>query len=161
MPSGPTNFDHLGLLCPASSVDDEVAFLNAALGPLGIKEQFRIMPLVVAMGDSPQNAFLWVSGLRNREEIKDPVTPIHVAFKAKGSLDPYPPTIIYADRPPSDRAAVDDFHKAGMAAGGKDNGAPGLRKQYHAGYYGAFLISPCGHNVEAVIHEAPDRDAEQ
>ena len=51
-----------------------------------------------------------------------------------------------------DRAAVDAFYRAALAAGGKDNGAPGLRPQYHPDYYGAFVLDPDGHNVEAVCH---------
>lgn len=53
------------------------------------------------------------------------------------------------------RAAVDAFHAAALAAGAKDNGAPGLRPHYHADYYGAFVIDPDGHNLEAVCH-APE-----
>jgi catechol 2,3-dioxygenase-like lactoylglutathione lyase family enzyme len=53
----------------------------------------------------------------------------------------------------SSRAAVDAFYKAAIAAGGRDNGAPGLRPQYHAHYYGAFVLDPDGHNIEAVCHE--------
>ena len=60
--------------------------------------------------------------------------PTHVAFAA-----------------PS-RAAVDAFHRAALAAGGRDNGAPGLRPHYHAHYYGAFVFDPDGHNIEAVCH---------
>ena len=84
MPASSNNIDHVALFSPADLVDEEVRFLDAALGPLGIKEQFRIMPLVVAMGDSPQNTFLWVSGLKGQEQVKGSVTPIHYAFKAKG-----------------------------------------------------------------------------
>jgi catechol 2,3-dioxygenase-like lactoylglutathione lyase family enzyme len=58
----------------------------------------------------------------------------HLAFQAK------------------DRAMVDAFHTAALAAGGKDNGAPGERSQYHPGYYGAFVIDPDGNNIEAVYH---------
>jgi len=54
-----------------------------------------------------------------------------------------------------DRAAVDAFHKAALAAGARDNGAPGLRPQYHASYYAAFVIDPNGHRLEAVCHQ-PD-----
>ena len=61
--------------------------------------------------------------------------PIHVAFRV------------------SSRAAVDAFYKAAIAAGGRDNGAPGLRPHYHANYYGAFVLDPDGHNIEAVCHE--------
>lgn len=51
-----------------------------------------------------------------------------------------------------DRAGVDAFHRAALAAGGRDNGAPGLRPQYHANYYGAFVLDPDGYNIEAVCH---------
>jgi catechol 2,3-dioxygenase-like lactoylglutathione lyase family enzyme len=64
----------------------------------------------------------------------------HLAFQAK------------------DRAAVDAFHKAGLAAGAKDNGAPGIRA-YHPGYYAAFLIDPDGNNIEAVFHGEHSRSA--
>ena len=53
------------------------------------------------------------------------------------------------------RAAVDAFYTAALAAGGTDNGAPGLRPHYHESYYGAFVLDPDGHNVEAVCH-APE-----
>src|ERR1700733_13819476 len=55
-----------------------------------------------------------------------------------------------------DRDAVDTFHAAGLVAGGSDNGAPGPRPHYHAAYYGAFVLDPDGHNIEAVCHEAPE-----
>ncbi len=51
------------------------------------------------------------------------------------------------------RAEVDAFFKAAMAAGGRDNGAPGLRPQYHPNYYGAFVLDPDGNNIEAVCHD--------
>jgi len=51
-----------------------------------------------------------------------------------------------------DRAAVKAFHQAALAAGAKDNGEPGLRPEYHEGYYGAFVLDPDGHNIEAVCH---------
>jgi catechol 2,3-dioxygenase-like lactoylglutathione lyase family enzyme len=52
----------------------------------------------------------------------------------------------------SSRAQVDDFYKAAMAAGGRDNGPPGIRAHYHPGYYGAFVLDPDGYNIEAVCH---------
>ncbi|ATE67061.1 VOC family protein [Rhizorhabdus dicambivorans] len=58
-----------------------------------------------------------------------------------------------------DRAMVDAFHRAGLAAGGRDNGAPGERP-YHPGYYGAFLIDPDGNNIEAVYHGPAGRSAD-
>jgi catechol 2,3-dioxygenase-like lactoylglutathione lyase family enzyme len=60
----------------------------------------------------------------------------------------------WAFKAPS-RAAVDAFHAAGLAAGGRDDGAPGLRPDYHAGYYAAFLIDPDGNRIEAVCHASP------
>ena len=65
----------------------------------------------------------------------------HLAFQAK------------------DRATVDAFHEAGLAAGGRDNGAPGLRPNYHPGYYAAFLLDPDGNNIEAVFHGPAERSA--
>ncbi len=66
-----------------------------------------------------------------------PSTPrVHVAFRARS------------------RAEVDAFHRAALAAGGRDNGGPGLRPQYHANYYGSFILDPDGYNVEAVCHRA-------
>lgn len=55
----------------------------------------------------------------------------------------------------SSRATVDAFHEAAVAAGGRDNGAPGLRPRYHPNYYSAYVLDPDGHNIEAVCHEAP------
>jgi catechol 2,3-dioxygenase-like lactoylglutathione lyase family enzyme len=51
------------------------------------------------------------------------------------------------------RQQVDDFHRLALGAGGKDNGAPGLRPKYHANYYAAFVIGPDGHNIELVCHK--------
>jgi catechol 2,3-dioxygenase-like lactoylglutathione lyase family enzyme len=61
--------------------------------------------------------------------------PVHVAFASP------------------DRKTVDAFHQAALAAGGRDNGAPGLRPQYHPAYYGAFVLDPDGNNIEAVCHQ--------
>jgi catechol 2,3-dioxygenase-like lactoylglutathione lyase family enzyme len=72
----------------------------------------------------------WVEGN------KQPKDRVHVAFLASG------------------REMVRAFYDAAIAAGGKDNGEPGVRPHYHANYYGAFVIDPDGHNVEAVCHDA-------
>jgi catechol 2,3-dioxygenase-like lactoylglutathione lyase family enzyme len=64
----------------------------------------------------------------------EPSAPVHVAFR-------------------TDRATVDAFHAAAIAAGGTDNGAPGLRPDYHEHYYAAFVLDPEGSNIEAVCHE--------
>jgi catechol 2,3-dioxygenase-like lactoylglutathione lyase family enzyme len=77
-----------------------------------------------------------------------------VRFKEAWDLDDRNgPPIHVAFRVPS-RAAVDAFHRAAIAAGGRDNGAPGLRPNYHPNYYGAYVLDPDGHNIEAVCHEA-------
>jgi catechol 2,3-dioxygenase-like lactoylglutathione lyase family enzyme len=70
-----------------------------------------------------------------------------------GQGDATTPPVHIAFRVPS-RAAVDAFYEAAIAAGGRDNGAPGLRPHYHANYYGAYVLDPDGHNIEAVCHEA-------
>ena len=72
-------------------------------------------------------------------------------FGAEGAMNKAVHIAILA----KDRATVDAFYKAAMAAGGRDNGAPGIRPHYHASYYGAFVLDPDGHNVEAVCH-APE-----
>lgn len=59
-----------------------------------------------------------------------------------------------------DRATVEAFHKAGLAAGGQDNGGAGVRTRYHPGYYAAFLLDPDGNNVEAVFHGPAERSAD-
>lgn len=71
-------------------------------------------------------------------------------WMAKGT--PNQPALHIAFRVPS-RALVDAFYKAALAAGGRDNGGPGPRPHYHDHYYGAFVLDPDGHNIEAVCHE--------
>jgi len=83
---------------------------------------------VAGFGEPPKPDFWIASGMPNKP-------PIHVAFRV------------------SSRALVDAFHAAGLAAGGTDNGAPGLRPHYHPNYYGAFVLDPDGHNIEAVCHD--------
>ena len=56
---------------------------------------------------------------------------------------------------PTNRAAVDAFYQAAIAAGGTDNGPPGVRPKYHPDYYGAFVLDPDGHNIEACCHLPP------
>jgi len=118
-------FDHIGL----SAIDLEAskAFYVAALAPLGIGV-VKEFPGAVGLG-KPGRPFFWLSPAEGS------ITPIHIAFTA------------------DTRAQVDDFHVRALAAGGMDNGAPGLRPHYHANYYGAFVIGPDGHNVEAVCHK--------
>ena len=103
-------------------------FYRQALAPLGYSV---IMEFDEAVGfgdkDKPE---LWI---REGEPLRP---PIHVAFQC------------------NDRSKVKAFHAAALEAGGKDNGAPGLRPEYHQSYFGAFVLDPDGNNVEAVCHEA-------
>ncbi len=71
---------------------------------------------------------LWI------DQADGPSSHVHLAFRA------------------ADHAQVEAFHRAALAAGGKDNGAPGERKKYHPGYYAAFVFDPDGNNIEAVYH---------
>ena len=109
-------------------LDSARAFYTGALEPLGV-EIIIDRGEVVGLGSRGKPGF-WL-----REE--DAPTPVHVAFSAP------------------DRAAVDAFHAAALAAGATDNGAPGVRAIYHPGYYGAFVLDPDGHNIEAVNHGQP------
>jgi len=127
-------FDHIGV-----SVADfarSKAFYEAILKPLAIG---LVMELTAEQTGSNAHAgfgaagkpFFWIG---DGPRVSGPT---HIAFTA-GS-----------------RAEVDAFHRAGLAAGGTDNGAPGLRPHYHPNYYGAFVLDPDGNNVEAVCH-APE-----
>ena len=103
------------------------AFYDAALAPLGLTYMASDGASFAGYGDG-EKAFFWI-GLKPA-----PQTGVHVAFAAP------------------ERAKVDAFYAAALAAGGRDNGAPNLRPQYHADYYGAFVLDPDGHNIEAVCH---------
>ena len=119
-------FDHVKF--GASDYAASKAFFLAALEPLGIA--------VVAEGAPAYGIELSADGKASLclYQADRPTAPLHLAFVARS------------------RRQVDDFHRAAMAAGGADNGAPGLRPNYHANYYAAFVIGPDGHNVEAVCH---------
>jgi catechol 2,3-dioxygenase-like lactoylglutathione lyase family enzyme len=104
------------------------AFYEAALAPLGYSVIAEFEGKFVGFGVPPKPDF-WIGAG------KAPGTRIHFAIRAEN------------------RAAVDAFYRAALAAGGKDNGLPGLRPHYHASYYGAFVFDPDGYNVEAVCHD--------
>jgi catechol 2,3-dioxygenase-like lactoylglutathione lyase family enzyme len=136
-PGRPAVIDHLSL--PVSDYARSRAFYDKALGALGYKVAMEVTdsPEYVGAGygdpGAPEPAF-WIGA--SREPGPPPVTPEgqHVAFRA------------------ASRAAVDAFHCEALAAGGADNGAPGLRPHYHANYYAAFVLDPDGHRLEAVCH---------
>lgn len=126
--------DHLGL--SVSDYEAAKAFYSKALAPL---DYSLIMEVTAEQtGHTAAAGFgaggkpdFWIGGEGAMNK------PVHVAILAK------------------DRATVDAFYKAAMTAGGRDNGPPGLRPHYHANYYGAFVLDPDGHNIEAVCH-APE-----
>jgi catechol 2,3-dioxygenase-like lactoylglutathione lyase family enzyme len=107
-------------------------FFEKALAPLGYKQLMEVPKeytggtVVVGYGVPPKPDF-WLG-----EGKPDP--EFHIAFRAET------------------RKQVDEFYHAALAAGGKDNGAPGLRPEYHENYYGAFVLDPDGHNIEACCH---------
>jgi catechol 2,3-dioxygenase-like lactoylglutathione lyase family enzyme len=126
--------DHVGF--PVSDFARAKAFYTNALLPLDYR---LVMEVTQEQNDGDPSAGFgadgkpdfWIGGEGGLNK------PLHVAILAK------------------DRAAVDAFYKAAIAAGGRDNGAPGIRPHYHPNYYAAFVFDPDGHNVEAVCH-APE-----
>jgi catechol 2,3-dioxygenase-like lactoylglutathione lyase family enzyme len=124
--------DHIGLA--VSDFETSKAFYRAALAPIGyslVKEIPRAATGrtdVAGFGEAPKADFWIAAGTPSKP-------PVHIAFHATG------------------RAQVDAFYKAALAAGGRDNGAPGNRPHYHEHYYGAFVLDPDGHNIEVVCHD--------
>jgi catechol 2,3-dioxygenase-like lactoylglutathione lyase family enzyme len=128
--SNSTRFDHIGFV--VSDLKRSKAFYDVALKPLGIGLVMEVTEEMTgghahAGYGSEGRPYFWLGNgdgvLRGK---------LHVAFSAP------------------DRATVDAFYKAAIAAGGADNGAPGLRPIYHDAYYAAFVLDPDGHNIEAV-----------
>jgi catechol 2,3-dioxygenase-like lactoylglutathione lyase family enzyme len=124
--------DHTGV--SVSEPAKSKKFYELALAPLGYGVMMEVPTeltgglMVLGMGVPPKPDFWLHEGA--------PQAPrIHVAFRAES------------------RAVVDAFYQAAIAAGGKDNGPPGLRPHYHQHYYGAFVLDPDGHNIEACCHE--------
>jgi len=124
--------DHFGF--GVSDYPRAKVFYAHALAPLGVTVLMEVGPEQTAgkvwacgfgKGGKPE---FWIGSDGKTEP------PMHVAFVA------------------DTRAEVRAFHEAALAAGGRDNGAPGLRPQYHPDYYGAFILDPDGHNVEVVCH---------
>jgi catechol 2,3-dioxygenase-like lactoylglutathione lyase family enzyme len=118
--------DHVSVL--VGDLARSKAFYEAALQPLGYSAILEF-PTSVGLG-AQGKPDLWLT-LDTRGHIH----ATHVALRADS------------------RAKVDAFHRAATAAGGRDNGAPGVRAHYHPSYYGAFVLDPDGHNLEAVCHE--------
>jgi catechol 2,3-dioxygenase-like lactoylglutathione lyase family enzyme len=123
--------DHVGFA--VTEFDRSKRFYIAALAPLSITLIMEVTPEQTGLGShagfgADGKPFFWIG---NHGQ---PLTGLHVAFTA------------------ASRQQVDEFHRAALRIGGRDNGAPGLRPHYHENYYGAFVLDPDGNNVEAVCH---------
>jgi catechol 2,3-dioxygenase-like lactoylglutathione lyase family enzyme len=133
--------DHVGFA--VADAERSRRFYEAALAPLGIGLIMSVTPEQTQSGGTAHGfgsngkPYFWVG---DNEQVGEGT---HVAFAAET------------------REQVDAFHEAALAAGGRDNGAPGLRPHYHPDYYGAFVLDPDGLNIEAVCHKsvADDRQA--
>jgi len=123
--------DHLTLT--VKDLASARAFYAQALAPLGYRVVMEFGS-TCAFGAEGKPS-LWLA------EGEAPTSPLHLALVAGG------------------RSEVDLFHREALKAGGRDNGAPGLRTQYHPSYYAAFVFDPDGHNLEAVCHQEPARAA--
>jgi catechol 2,3-dioxygenase-like lactoylglutathione lyase family enzyme len=116
--------DHMGVL--VSDLEASVTFYTRALAPLGYELVTRFEGAAgFGVAGKPD---LWLG-------VGKPTDKLHIAFRSKG------------------RAEVRAFHEAAIAAGGRDHGGPGVRTEYHPHYYGAFVLDPDGHNIEAVCHD--------
>ena len=116
--------DHVGV--PVSDFEQSKRFYARALSPLGYELIMEPSASAAGFGCSGKPDFWIAQG--------EPGQAFHIAFAA------------------DDRATVGAFHEAAIAAGGRDNGRPGLRPEYHPSYYGAFVLDPDGNNIEAVCH---------
>lgn len=128
--------DHIGLA--VKDFARSRAFYEQALAPLSLGVVMEVTPEQTGGGahcgfGAEGKPFFWI-GTGPTLSGAAVSGPIHVAFGA------------------ASRAGVDAFHRAALAAGGRDNGAPGLRPHYHPDYYGAFVFDPDGNNIEAVCH---------
>lgn len=118
--------DHIGVA--VADYQQSKAFYLAALAPLRIALVVEEEHGWCGLGRDGKPE-LWIG------EAQAPHPPMHIAFAAQG------------------REQVRAFHEAAVKAGGRDNGPPGLREIYHPNYFGAFVICPNGHNIEAVCHQ--------
>jgi catechol 2,3-dioxygenase-like lactoylglutathione lyase family enzyme len=122
---GTLMIDHIGL--SVADYERSKAFYRAALAPLGYVLVMEASD-AAGFGAGGKPDFWLGQGERT-------TPPVHAAFRA------------------SNRATVRAFYEAAIAAGAQDNGPPGIRAEYHPNYYGAFVLDPDGHNIEAVCHE--------
>jgi catechol 2,3-dioxygenase-like lactoylglutathione lyase family enzyme len=132
--------DHVGFL--VSDYARAKAFYEKALAPLGYALVMEVGP-----PQSEQPAAGFGSGGKPDFWIGSDGNPLPTLPRKRGRRG-----LVHIAILAKDRQTVDAFHRAALAAGGKDNGPPGLRPHYHANYYGAFVLDPDGHNIEAVCH---------
>ncbi len=125
--------DHVGF--PVSDYAKSKTFYEKALAPLGYSLIMEAMP-----GQTESGAKACGFGKDGKPDFW---------IGAEGALK----GVVHVAIAVENRAIVDAFYKAALAAGGKDNGAPGVRAHYHRNYYGAFVLDPDGHNIEAVCHK--------
>jgi catechol 2,3-dioxygenase-like lactoylglutathione lyase family enzyme len=118
--------DHVAL--PVTGLAASQAFYEKALKPLGIRLIAGDGAHYAGFGTG-ERGFFWLG------PTETPPMRVHVAFASE------------------DRDTVHKFYEAALAAGGTDNGGPGLRPDYHPNYYGAFVLDPDGHNIEAVCRK--------
>jgi hypothetical protein len=114
--------DHIGIYVPKARFEEVVQWYLAALAPLGYTKHKEISDIAVGLGPGKYSVPFWITAKEEKE-----ITSIHSAFRC------------------SDRSTVDKFYEEGLKAGGKGNGSPGLRHQYHAKYYAAFVEDPVGY----------------
>ena len=130
--------DHLSVT--VADIERARRFYDAVLAPLGGRRMMDVEdePEFVAAGYGTREGepAFWIGAGKPARGVPAPPDGQHVAFTAP------------------DRGAVDAFHRGALAAGGRDNGAPGIRAQYHAHYYAAFVIDPDGNHIEAVCHKS-------
>jgi catechol 2,3-dioxygenase-like lactoylglutathione lyase family enzyme len=129
-------FDHLSI--GVSDLDKSLAFYDAVLKPLGINRMFAMGDRgIAAYVDSTKSSFWLYSKDAQQQRLGELPNPLrfHLAFKA------------------ADRTAVDAFYKAALSQGGTDEGAPGIRDQYHPNYYAAYVRDPNGYKIEVVCQK--------
>ena len=128
--------DHTGVV--VSDFEASKAFYATALGAIGLTLLMEFPASVTGSTD--------VAGFGAPETLAQGLGPEF--WLARGT----PGNAVHVAFLVASRRLVESFHKAALGAGGRDNGAPGLRPHYHPNYYGAFVLDPDGHNIEAVCH---------
>ncbi len=129
-------FDHLSI--GVSNFAKSVVFYDAVFQALGVGRMFALPMEAIAGYTGPKGTSFWIYG---KDKANSPLTQVqpsprfHIAFQA------------------ANRAAVDAFYQAAIAQGGTDEGAPGIRSNYHPNYYAAYVLDLDGYKLEAVCHD--------